>query len=130
MIFALLVEVMADNATTQVDPAEGMAIDVGSPTEIAEGDSDEDLRMEIGDGNKVKLEKRKRAAVEKGKNKPPHRARAVPAVPSEEDDEDDDEELDSPSKRPSVGEDKPLTAREIRSLLSGHVREMKNACLG
>ncbi|CAE7847912.1 unnamed protein product, partial [Symbiodinium necroappetens] len=91
-----------------------MAIDVGSPTELAEGDSEEET--ENKKHNKVKLEKRKRVA-----NDNPARARPVP----EHDDEDED--LDSPSKRASVGDEKPLTASELRVLLSGHVAEMKTA---
>ncbi|CAE7836114.1 unnamed protein product [Symbiodinium sp. CCMP2592] len=40
---------------------------------------------------------------------------------------DSDEDEDSPSKRPQIGEEKPLTARELRELLFGHVHEMKSA---
>ncbi|CAE7637075.1 pol [Symbiodinium sp. CCMP2592] len=79
-----------------------------SPTEIAEseqGDPDADHEM------KVKLEKRKRN--ENGA-----------AVPVPSDDEDGDE---SPSKRPLRGDDQPLTSRELRELLFGHVSEMKSA---
>ena len=38
-----------------------------------------------------------------------------------------DDDLDSPSKRPLRSDDQPLTAREIRALLGGHLSEMKNA---
>ncbi|CAE7333491.1 unnamed protein product [Symbiodinium sp. KB8] len=61
----------------------------------------------------VKLEKRKRREP---------RGDLPPRVP-----DDEDEELDSPSKRPQRSDDQPLTAREIRALLGGHLSEMKTA---
>ena len=80
-----------------------------SPTAIAEsepGEPAEDHEM------KTRLEKRKRTDV-------------GAAVPIPGDDEDD--ELDSPTKRAQVGDEKPLTSKELRELLFGHVTEMKTA---
>ena len=102
---------MGDEEET-MNPRE-MVVDVGSPTEVAEESDDADLAGEK-DEKKVKLEKRKREARQQQHG----RARAVP--------EDSDHELDSPSKRPSMGE-RPITARELRGLLAGHVAEMKGA---
>ena len=79
-----------------------------SPTEIADsdpGEGDEEM--------KTKLEKRKR--MDRG---------AVVPVPGED---DDDDELDSPSKRAQKSDDQPLTSKELRTLLFGHVTEMKSA---
>ncbi|CAE7354464.1 unnamed protein product [Symbiodinium sp. CCMP2592] len=64
----------------------------------------------------AKLEKRKRREPATGSVDP--RARPVP--------ESDDEDEDSPSKRPLLSDDRPLTAREIRELL-GHVTDMRTA---
>ncbi|CAE7331010.1 pol [Symbiodinium sp. CCMP2592] len=86
---------------------------VGSPTELAEDEisenEGEDAEMP------AKLEKRKRAVASSSRCDP--RVRPVP----------DSDDEDSPSKRPSLSEEKPLTAREIRELLLGHVCEMRTA---
>ena len=92
-----------------LDPTAAMVVDVGSPTEPAE--DSEDLEP-IQDAVQVKMEKRKR-------ENPSGIARPVP--------EESDREFDSPSKHPSRGDDKPITARELRGLLAGHVSEMKVA---
>ncbi|CAE7666364.1 unnamed protein product [Symbiodinium sp. CCMP2456] len=100
-----------------------MAVDVGSPTEIAEDDdgidkmigSDPFLEGDNKHKVEVKQEKRKRDEHNSGHG----RLRPVP--------DEEDEDLDSPTKRASRGEDQPLTAKELRMLLSGHVNEMRHA---
>ena len=65
---------------------------------------------------KVKQEKRKR------EKKSRCEAAAARAVPSE-----DEGDLESPTKRASCAEERPLTAKDIRELLMGHVTEMRSA---
>ena len=84
----------------------------GSPTELAESSGD-DQEM------KAKNEKRKRD--DRGRDARSRDVRAFP-VPGG----DDEDELESPSKRAQRAEE-PFTAREMRELLMGHVREMKSA---
>ena len=93
----------------------------GSPTELADDDSDLGADpFEAGeDGDKkqkVKLEKRKRER----KKQRDDRAEVRKALDSEDD-------LESPSKRASGSDERPLTSTEIRALLLGHVQEMKTA---
>ncbi|CAE7893842.1 unnamed protein product [Symbiodinium microadriaticum] len=90
---------------------------IPSPTELAEATDEE--RME-GDppGSEV------RAKDEKERKK---RHREAGHVKKQIPDEDDDPDLDSPSKRALQGGEAPLSANEIRSLLFGHVNEMKEA---
>ena len=124
---------MADDQETQAATALAVAmqVDVGSPTELAD---DTDLGEDpFGDDvpaacdgttgrsahPAVKLEKRKR------EKKPKARRGDVRPVRDEGDSEDED--LESPSKRASGSDDRPLTSREMRELLAGHMIEMKNA---
>ena len=112
-----------DNIST-IGPDEGtsfraggeevMQVDaVGSPTELAEG-SELEAEGSPSGAPAVKMEKRKRREGErKG------RARTVP--------DETDDELDSPSKRPLRSSEAPLTAKEIREMLCGHMNEMKDA---
>ncbi|CAE7219179.1 pol [Symbiodinium sp. CCMP2592] len=89
--------------------AEAMPIDLGSPTEIAEG-TDEELEP--------KLEKRKREDRDAKKARADGAAKSVP--------DDSDEEFDSPSKRASTSDDRPLTASLLRDLLLEHRKDMQD----
>ncbi|CAE7458749.1 unnamed protein product [Symbiodinium sp. CCMP2592] len=118
--------VMADNLETQPAELSDMQVEggigevPGSPAELAEDISDNESSEHGVDAEmKVKMEKRKRGDRDYRRRCDP-RAHPVP-------DSDDEEDEDSPSKRPQLGEEKPLTAREIRELLIGHVSEMKCA---
>ncbi|CAE7219725.1 unnamed protein product [Symbiodinium microadriaticum] len=86
---------------------------VGSPTEIVAESENEPDHSPCADPA-VKMEKRKR-------RDPAHdgHARAVP--------DDDEGDLDSPTKRPLRCSDAPLSASEMRAMLSGHLTEMKSA---
>ncbi|CAE7462428.1 pol [Symbiodinium sp. CCMP2592] len=96
-----------------------MQLEVGSPTELAEDEDSEMEGLTTAQRSNVKLEKRKRSG--RGARDPA----AVP-VPGESDNDDD---ADSPSKRPSRGEDddRPISGRELRALLFGHMSEMKES---
>ena len=87
-----------------------------SPTEIADSDPEElPAEGDHGEARQVKLEKRKR------------RDRRHVSAPAAGLGDDDDDDLDSPSKRPQRGDEVPMTSRELRELLFGHVKEMKVA---
>ncbi|CAE7208035.1 unnamed protein product [Symbiodinium sp. CCMP2592] len=95
----------------------------GSPTEIAE--SEEDIKppaMEV----EVKQEKRKRERDVRRRCRGDPAAAAAACVPVD-DSEEGESELDSPSKRALHGDDAPLSSRDIKELLFGHVKEMKEA---
>ncbi|CAE6972900.1 unnamed protein product [Symbiodinium microadriaticum] len=111
-----------DEAVTQIDAVapKNMQVDGDrSPTEIADdesiGDDPFDVPGDDGGGAKVKLEKRKRE--KKPRRREGEHARAVPV-------EDD---IEIPTKRPSNSDDRPVSSRELRHLLMGHVNEMKSA---
>ncbi|CAE7832190.1 pol [Symbiodinium sp. CCMP2592] len=95
----------------------------GSPTEVADEISDSEIgiepKMEVEE--EAKLEKRKREEDRKKKRRAARERAGGGAGETEED------ELDSPSKRASVGGDLPLTARELRELLCDHRRDMTEA---
>ena len=93
---------------------EVMQVDViGSPTEVAEESDD----MDAGGCEGIRL------WGEVGETQASRTPGDLPQrVP-----DGTDEELDSPSKRPQRSDDQPLTAREIRALLGGHLSEMKTA---
>ena len=82
-----------------------------SPTEVADDSGGEESQH--GDIMEVEREHRKRH-------------REAGSVPIPVDPSDAEHEIDSPSKRANQGEE-PMSARELRELLSGHVREMKTA---
>ncbi|CAE7946692.1 pol [Symbiodinium sp. KB8] len=115
-----------DESETQaaVLQQQAMAMQVdnpGSPTELADDESDLGADpFEVNDEGdkkqKVKLEKRKRER----KKQRDDRADNQKALDSEDD-------LESPSKRASGSDERPLTSTEIRALLLGHVQEMKTA---
>ncbi|CAE7824475.1 Retrovirus-related Pol polyprotein from type-2 retrotransposable element R2DM [Symbiodinium microadriaticum] len=112
-------EMSTQNAPTQ--PLE-MQVDLErSPTEVAdESDIGDDPFGEPGTEAgeaPVKIEKRKRE--KKKRCNGDGLALAVPV--------NDDSDLESPTKRPSCSEERPLTAKELRELLMGHVSEMKSA---
>ena len=99
----------------------------GSPTELAEseGEEDEDKQKKTrAMDTDIKKEKRKRESRRRKccGDKGGGDGLAVPVG-----DEDDDSELDSPSKRPQRGDSAPLSGQEIRDLLFGHVKAMKDA---
>ena len=87
----------------------------GSPTELAESEGEDNMEVN-GEGGAqcegfAQRELHRKRFREAGK-------KTVPDL--------DDGELDSPTKRAQLG-DAPISARELRELLSGHVREMKSA---
>ena len=92
----------------------------GSPTELADDESDLGDPFEVDAGGdkkqKVKIEKRKRER----KKQRDDRADNQQALESGDD-------LESPSKRASSSDERPLTSTEIRALLLGHMQEMKTA---
>ncbi|CAE7028558.1 unnamed protein product [Symbiodinium sp. CCMP2592] len=104
-----------------------------SPTEIAESgnEMDEDVKEEMPAAPVKKKEKRKRerrakpVCVRRG-----DRTKGSTDPPSisdhDDDDEDDDEDIGSPAKRPHE-DSGAINAAEIRELLFGHVKEMKQA---
>ncbi|CAE7769231.1 unnamed protein product [Symbiodinium sp. CCMP2592] len=103
-----------------------MAVDLeqveqlGSPTELAEEsdmehDADVKLEPKVEKEKTEKSEKRKR---EIKKARPDAQAQAIP--------DDSDEDLGSPSKK-AHGDDRPISARELRELLVGHRDDMKQA---
>ena len=87
-------------------------VELSSPTEIAEDDSELDPLPDNASehAEHAKKEKRKRVATDSD------------AAKREEEDV-----IDSPSKRPLRAGDVPLTGSEIRALLFEHVTEMKSA---
>ena len=99
----------------------------GSPTELADSDDEEkgDNRGSSAMETDVKKEKRKRESRGKRRGTEPRGEDGL-AVPVGDDD-DGDSELDSPSKRPQRGDCAPLSGQEIRDLLFGHAKEMKDA---
>ena len=118
-LFRSMDEMSTQNAPTQ--PLE-MQVDLErSPTEVAdESDIGDDPFGEPGTEAgeaPVKIEKRKRE--KKKRCNGDGLALAVPV--------NDDSDLESPTKRPSCSEERPLTAKELRELLMGHVSEMKSA---
>ena len=90
---------------------------IGSPTELAEDDESEMEGRPGRTSSSVKLEKKKRGADR------------VDASAVQVPESSDDENIDSPSKRPSraEGDDIPMTGRELRALLFGHMAEMKES---
>ncbi|CAE7358238.1 unnamed protein product [Symbiodinium sp. CCMP2592] len=115
---------MADDEATQLGEHPEMQVEnegeiIGSPTELAE-DSEPDVDV-TGSGasgvnpRKVKIEKKRRRAA-RGRDDG-----LLPPVPDDTDDED------SPSKRALRSDDQPLSSREMRELLTGHLAEMKLA---
>ncbi|CAE6965603.1 unnamed protein product [Symbiodinium sp. CCMP2592] len=122
---------MADDEATQPGAAPDMQVEeedevIGSPTELAEDSELDDAVGGIGEvegvnpPGKVKVEKKRRRGA---RGLGSANGGRLPPVP----DDSDEEEEDSPSKRALRSDDLPLSSREIRDLLTGHLAEMKTA---
>ncbi|CAE7210973.1 unnamed protein product [Symbiodinium sp. CCMP2592] len=108
-----------------------LLVPIGSPTELAESSEEEKTTGAMD--TEVKQEKRKRevrAAATRGRRGRGRDARAgtdgVHGAVSGDLGTSDDEDEESPSKRAQVG-DPPLSGNEMRELLFGHMKDMKEA---
>ncbi|CAE7291589.1 pol [Symbiodinium sp. CCMP2592] len=105
---------------------EEMQVDPHSPTELAEGPDVSDVEF-VGDAKR----KRDPAASPSASLRAAAARAALRNLPGDGDtDDDESDSQESPTKRPhaaSSSTDAPVSGRELRSLLKGHVRSMKEA---